>query len=144
MERPAQPSCTSAMSSTRSTRTCSRTWLSQASNQLRALEITIIPMAYCFVTLTCGMDIYSRKSLPSRILNTQDVSFCIEMVSSAVRFYPQSDIINTDPGWQHLSGAFVTAVTASGAKLSMHDKDAWTDKHFTQGFGTHKGSKRSL
>jgi putative transposase len=44
------------------------------------------------------------------------------------------EIINTDQGSQFTSDAFVAAVAASGARLSMDGKGAWTDNIFIERF----------
>ena len=49
-------------------------------------------------------------------------------------FFAPPEIINTDQGSQFTSDAFVAAVAASGAKLSMDGKGAWTDNIFIERF----------
>lgn len=73
------------------------------------------------------MNIYSRKILLVSILKTLDASFCVEMVSGAVRLYGSPGIINIGQGSQLPPVAFVAAVTVSGAKLSMYVDGDWTD-----------------
>jgi putative transposase len=94
------------------------------------MDITYIPMAKGFVYLTCVMDIYSRKILSSVISNTLDASFCVDAYTEAVRLYGAPEIINTDQSSQFTSDAFVATVVASGARLSMDGKGAWTDNIF--------------
>jgi putative transposase len=103
-------------------------------NQVWATDITYIPMAKGFVYLTCVMDIYSRKILSSVLSNTLDASFCVDAYIEAVRLYGAPEIINTDQGSQFTSDAFVAAVAASGARLSMDGKGAWTDNIFIERF----------
>ena len=103
-------------------------------NQVWATDIPYIPMAKGFVYLACVMDIYSRKILSSVISNTLDASFCVEAYTEAVRLYGAPEIINTDQGSQFTSDAFVAAVAASGARLSMDGKGAWTDNIFIERF----------
>ena len=101
-------------------------------NQVWAMDITYIPMAKGFVYLTCVMDIYSRKILSSVISNTLDASFCVDSYTEAVRLYGAPEIINTGQGSQFTTDAFVAVVAASGAKLSMDRKGAWTDNIFIE------------
>ena len=103
-------------------------------NQVWAMDITYIPMAKGFVYLTCVMDIYSRKILSTVISNTLDASFCVEAYEEAVTLYGSPEIINTDQGSQFTCDAFVAAVAASGARLSMDGKGAWTDNIFIERF----------
>ena len=84
-------------------------------------------MAKGFGVLACVMDIYNRKSLSSVLPNTRDASFCVDATKQAVRLYGVRRIINTDQGSQLPAGAFVTGVTAFGARLSMDGTGAWTD-----------------
>jgi putative transposase len=51
-----------------------------------------------------------------------------------VPFFAPPEIINTDQGSQFTSDAFVAAVAASGARLSMDGKGAWTDNIFIERF----------
>ncbi len=103
-------------------------------NLVWATDITYIPMAKGFVYLTCVMDVYSRKILSSVISNTLDASFCVDAYIEAVRLCGAPEIINTDQGSQFTSDAFVAAVAASGARLSMDGKGAWTDNIFIERF----------
>ena len=86
------------------------------------MHITFMLMARGFVILACALDIYSRKILSSVISNTLDASFCVEAYNEALRLHGSPQIINTDEGSQYLAGAFVAAVTASGARLSTAGK----------------------
>ena len=103
-------------------------------NQVWAMDITYIPMVKVFVYLPCVMDIYSRKILSSVKSNTLDAGFCVEAYEEAVSLYGSPEIINTDQGSQFASDAFVAAVAASGARLSMDGKGAWTDNIFIERF----------
>jgi putative transposase len=51
-----------------------------------------------------------------------------------VPFFAPPEIINTDQGSQFTSDAFVAAVDASGLRLSMDEKGAWTDNIFIERF----------
>jgi putative transposase len=106
-------------------------------NQVLTIDITYIPMAKGFVYLSCVMDIYSRKILSSVISNTLDASVCVDAYIEAVRFCGAPEIINTDQGSQLTSDAFVAAVAASGARLSMDGKGAWTDNILSSVSGAH-------
>ena len=96
------------------------------------MHIKTVPVAKRSVYLTCASDIYSRKSLSSRISNTLNASFCVDPTTEAVRLYGSPGIINTDYGSQLLPGAFVAAVTLSEAKLSTDGTGAWTDNIFIE------------
>ena len=98
------------------------------------MDITYIPMPKGFVYLTCIMDIYNRKILSSVISNTLDESFCVDAYIEAVRLYGAPEIINTNQGSQFTSDAFIAAVAASGARLSMDGKGARTDNIFIERF----------
>ena len=49
-------------------------------------------------------------------------------------FFAPPEIIKTDLGSQFTSDAFVVAVAASGARLSLDGKGAWTDNIFIERF----------
>jgi putative transposase len=80
------------------------------------------------------MDIYSRKNPSSVVSNPLDASFSVEAYAEAVRLYEAYQIINTDQVAQFPSDAFVAAVAASGARLSMDVQGAWTDNNFIERF----------
>jgi putative transposase len=60
------------------------------------MDIKYIPLAKCFVYLTCGMDIYSRKILSSVLSKTLVAIFCVEAYTKSVSKYGSPEIINTD------------------------------------------------
>ena len=71
------------------------------------------------MTLACVIDIYSRKILYSGISNTLNTSSCVDATTEEGRLYGSPEFINTGQGFELPPGAFVAAVTASGARLSM-------------------------
>lgn len=83
------------------TRTCYLTWLYRHASKPRRCISSRFQLAKGFVTLTCVMDIYSRKSLYRCTSNTSDACFCVEATSEAVRFYSPTESINTDRGSQY-------------------------------------------
>ena len=84
--------------------------------------------------LTCVKDIYSRKRLSRWISNALDASFCVDATTEGVRLTGSPEIIPTDRGYLLPPGAFVTAVTASGARISMDGKWAGIDNISIQPF----------
>ena len=95
------------------------------------------PVAIGFVTLTRVMDIYSRKTLSRVTLNTLNASFCVEVFAEADHFYVAPEINNTDQGSQVAFDPLVTAVAASGAKLSMDGDGAWPDNILSSDSGAY-------
>jgi putative transposase len=71
------------------------------SGQVRAADITYIPMTRGFVYLFAVMDWYSRKVLAWRVSNTLSADFCIEAVQEAIDRFGKPDI------FQHRSGIAV-------------------------------------
>jgi putative transposase len=74
------------------------------------------------------------KILFSVISITSDASFCVETYTEAVRLYGVPEIVKIDQGSEFTSDAFAAAVAASGARLSMDGKGAWTDNIFIERF----------
>ena len=68
------------------------------------------------------------------LVTTLNPSFCVDTYTEAVRLTGPPQAINTDQGSQFTSDAFVAAVAASGARLSMDGKGAWTDNRFIKRF----------
>ena len=80
------------------------------------------------------MDIYSRKSLSRRISDILIARFYVIATTETVRLYEPPGIVKAAWWWQLPQGAFVTAVTASAARLIMDGKGAWPDTSFIERF----------
>ena len=70
-------------------------------NQVWGMDTTSILMATGLVTRACVMNIYSRKSLSSRISKTLNTSFCVDATTEPVRFQGPPESKNTDQGSQY-------------------------------------------
>ncbi len=70
-------------------------------NQVRAMDITYIPMARGFVYLTAVVDWFSRRVLSHRVSITMEAAFCVE----ALARYGKPEIFNTDQGERFKPGA---------------------------------------
>ena len=53
-------------------------------NQVWAMDITYIPMAWGFIYLAVVIDWYTRKLLSLSVSNTLDTVFCLEAVQEAI------------------------------------------------------------
>jgi putative transposase len=100
-------------------------------NQVWSTDITYIPMPTGFMYLTAVMDWYSRYVLSWRLSNTLEVDFCLEALDEALR-RGRPEIFNTDQGSQYTAEAFVSRVTASGARMSMDGRRRWLDNVFVE------------
>ncbi len=79
------------------------------------------------------MDWRSRAVLPWRLSNTLEGGFCVEAFRDALRTTGRApEIFNTDQGSQFTSLAWLAAITASGAKVSMDGKGCWMDNVFIE------------
>ena len=75
-------------------------------NQVRAMDITYVPMARGFVYLAAAIDWFSRRVLAWRLSITLEAAFCVE--------------------------AFTGALTRNGIAISMDGKGAWRDNVFVE------------
>ena len=101
-------------------------------NQVWSTDITYLRMSHGFMYLVAIMDWYSRKVLSWRISNTLESGFCLEALQEAFQNYGRPDIFNTDQGSQFTSDAFVKAVEATGAKVSMDGRGRCHDNIFIE------------
>ena len=68
------------------------------------------------------------------LVTTLNPSFCVDTYTEAVRLTGPPQAINTDQRAHLPFDGFVAAVAASGARLSMDGKGAWTDNRFIKRF----------
>ncbi len=101
-------------------------------NQVRATDITYIPMAQGFMYLVAILDWHSRRVLSWRLSNTLDTDFCIEALEEALRRYGPPEIFNTDQGAQFTSAAFTDVLKAHQVQISMDGKGRWMDNVFVE------------
>ncbi len=95
-------------------------------NAVWATDITYLKLPTGFVYLVAIIDWHSRYVLSWRLSNTMDTHFCVEMLQEAYRL-GTPEIINTDQGAQFTSHAWLSAVTDSGAQVSMDGVGRWVD-----------------
>ena len=100
-------------------------------NQVRAADITYIPMAHGFLYLVAIIDWYSRYVLSWRLSNTLDADFCIEALEEALT-KGKPDIFNTDQGAQFTSEAFTGLLQQHGVRISMDGKGSYNDNLFIE------------
>lgn len=100
-------------------------------NQVWSTDITYIPMPTGFMYLTAVIDWHSRYVLSWRLSNTLEVDFCLDALDDALR-RGRPEIFNTDQGSQYTAEAFVSRVTASGARMSMDGRRRWLDNVFVE------------
>ena len=101
-------------------------------NQVWSTDITYLRMSHGFMYLVAIMDWHSRKVLSWRISNTMETGFCLEALQEAFQNYGRPEIFNTDQGSQFTSNAFVSAVEATGAKMSMDGRGRFLDNIFVE------------
>ena len=100
-------------------------------NQVWSTDITYIPMPTGFMYLTAVIDWHSRYVLSWQLSNTLEVDFCLEALDEALS-QGRPEIFNTDQGSQYTAEAFVSRVTASGARMSMDGRGRWLDNVFVE------------
>ncbi len=101
-------------------------------NQVWSTDITYLRMSHGFMYLVAIIDWHSRKVLSWRISNTMETGFCLEALQEAFQNYGRPEIFNTDQGSQFTSNAFVSAVEATGAKMSMDGRGRFLDNIFVE------------
>ena len=98
-------------------------------NQVRAADITHLPMARGFVYLVAVMDWHSRYVLSWHLFNALDAGFCAEALTEALdRGRPE--VFNTDQGSQFTSQEFTQVLQDRGVKISMDGKGRYADNIF--------------
>ena len=65
-------------------------------NQIRAMDVTSIPMARGFVCLAAVFDRFSKKVLAWRLSIARDVGFCIEAVEEAAARFGKPEVFNSN------------------------------------------------
>jgi putative transposase len=101
-------------------------------NQVRAMDITCIPMAKGYCHLAAVMDGFTRKVLAWRLPITMEASFRIEAVEEALETHGRPEIFNTDQGSQFTGQAFTGLLARHGIAISMDGKGAWRDNAFVE------------
>jgi putative transposase len=101
-------------------------------NQVRAIDITNVPMAQGFVYLVAVVDWFSRRVLAWRLSITMEMGFCIEAVEEAIGRYGCPEIFNSDQGSQFTSIAFTQILKDRNIEISMDGRGAWKDNVFAE------------
>jgi len=96
-------------------------------NQVWAMDITYIPMAWGFVYLAAVVDWFSRRVLAWRLSITMEVEFCLDAVEDALARYGRPEIFNTDQGSQFRSAAFTSLLLDNTIAISMDGRGSWRD-----------------
>ena len=101
-------------------------------NQVRATDITYIPMAKGFLYLVGIMNWYTRYVVAWNLSNTLDADFCIETLKRALK-KGKPEVFNTDQACPELAeGAASSPARDSPSSWSvMGSESAWTGKGVT-------------
>ena len=101
-------------------------------DQVRAMDISYIPMKRGFVYLAAVIDWHTRRVLAWRVSITMEVDFCLEAVEEAISRHGKPGIFNTDQGSQFTSAAFTGLLADNAIRISMDGKGAWRDNVFVE------------
>lgn len=102
-------------------------------DEVWAADITYVPMYEGHVYLVAIMDWHTRAVLSWRVSTTMDAGFCVEAYQDALQVAGRVPrIMNTDQGSQFTGEEWITAVEASGARVSMDGKGRWMDNVFIE------------
>lgn len=91
-------------------------------NQVWCSDITYIRVKNGFGYAVAIMDLFSRKVLSLKILNTVDNNFCLEAASETIRRYDSPVIIHTDRGKQFMGDDFTSVFKENGTKISVGER----------------------
>jgi putative transposase len=100
-------------------------------DQVWSADITYVPMATGFMYLAATIDWYSRYVVASRLSNTLDGAFCLEMLDEAVS-HGRPEVFNTDQGVQFTAEAFTERLEAAGVAVSMDGRSRALDNVFVE------------
>ena len=100
-------------------------------NQVRAADITYLPMARGFLYLVAVMDWHGRYVLAWRLSNTLEAGFCAEALEEALG-QGRPDVFNTDQGSQFTSLEFTQVLQDLGVKIRMDGKGRYQDNIFVE------------
>jgi putative transposase len=100
-------------------------------NQVWATDITYIRIQGGWMYLVAILDWFSRYVVSWAVSNTQDVTFCIEALETALR-HGQPEIFNSDQGSQFTSTAFTTILLTHEIRISMDGRGRVFDNIFTE------------
>jgi len=101
-------------------------------NQVRATDVTYIPMARGFVYLVAVLDWFSRRVLSWRVSNSMTADFCVEALEEAISRYGAPEIFNTDQGSQFTAASFIDVLQRNQIRISMDGRGAWRDNVFVE------------
>lgn len=100
-------------------------------NHVWSTDITYIPMRSGFMYCVAVIDWYSRYVLAWDISNTQDASFCVRVLDSALQI-ARPEIFNTDQGSQFTSDIFINCLSESNIRISMDGRGRAIDNVFIE------------
>ncbi len=100
-------------------------------DQVRASDITYIPLQHGFLYLTAVMDLFSRNVLSWRLSNTLTGDFVVETFDTALS-RARPEIFNTDQGSQFPAMAFTSRLERSGVLISMDGRGRALDNVFVE------------
>ena len=88
-------------------------------NQAWATDITYVRIQGSYAYMMAIIDLYSRKILTWGISNTQDATFCVNLLDEALRRFGKPEIFNSDQGSQYTSKVFTSLLHANNIRISM-------------------------
>ena len=100
-------------------------------NQVWATDITYIRIQGGWMYLVAILDWFSRYVVSWAVSNTQDVTFCVEALETALR-HGRPEIFNSDQGSQFTSTVFTTILLTHEIRISMDGRGRVFDNIFTE------------
>jgi len=106
--------------------------MSERPNQLRAFDVTYLPMAHGFLYVIQILDVYSRKVLAWRLSNSLTADLCVEAPSEALGTYGAPELLNNKQSAQFTSDERTGTLRAARVEISMDGKGRWIDNVFLE------------
>jgi putative transposase len=101
-------------------------------NQVWAVDITYVALAWGWMYLVALLDWASRYVLAWRLSNTLETRFCLEALEAALAQHGRPEIHNSDQGVQFTSGPYVECLEAAGVQVSWDGRGRVYDNIFVE------------
>jgi putative transposase len=101
-------------------------------NQVWAVDITYVPLAWGWLYLVALLDWYSRYVLAWRLSNTLETAFCVAALDEALAQHGAPQIHNNDQGAQFTSGDYVQRLESHGIQISWDGRGRVYDNIFVE------------
>src|SRR6202030_2941670 len=113
-------------------------------NQVWAMDLTYIPMAWGFVYLAAVVDWFSRRVLAWRLSITMEAEFCIEALEEALARHGRPEIFNSDKAANSPAPASPTFFSKRASPSAWTAKDRGGIMFSSSAFGAQSNTRRFI